>query len=158
MKSIRSLIVVALVSLSLGACSQNIGMKQGAGGLLGAAGGAWLGSTIGKSGSTGNVIAIAAGTLGGALIGSEIGASLDRIDQMHAERTLSTALNTDGGAPVEWRNPDSGHAGRVQVTGVRQGETGLCKRYEQTIFVDGKSETAVGVACQNRDGTWSIQS
>lgn len=158
MKSMRSLIAVALVSLSLGACSQDIGMKQGAGGLLGAAGGAWLGSTIGKGGSTGNIIAIAVGTLGGALIGSEIGASLDRIDQMYAERTLNTALNTDGGQPVAWQNPDTGHGGQVQVTGVRQGETGVCKRYEQTIFVDGKSETAVGVACQNTDGTWSIQS
>jgi len=28
---------------------------------------------------------------------------------------------------------------------------------KQTIVVDGQSQSATGVACQNSDGTWSLQ-
>lgn len=156
MKFLIGLVLAA--TLGLAGCANGIGPKQAGGGLIGAVGGGVLGAQIGKSGSTGQLIAVGAGTLLGAFIGSEIGASLDRIDQMHAERSLNTALNTDGGAPVVWSNPDTGHHGSYEVTGVRQGQTGPCKRYTQTIFVDGKSETAVGQACRNADGSWSVQS
>src|SRR3546814_3244917 len=68
--------VVAALALSLAACSNTTGMgtKEGVGTVIGAAGGAWAGSSIGKG--TGRIVATAAGTLLCGLLGNQIGRSL----------------------------------------------------------------------------------
>lgn len=150
--------------LSLTACSgtgqQNpwgMGDKQ----TVGTAGGAILGGILGSKvgGGSGKLWATGAGALLGAFAGSEIGKSLDRADmayhQQAVERAYAAPLNKD----ITWNNPETGHRG--VVTPVREGrETAsghLCRQYKQTIYVDGKSQTAYGTACQEADGTWTLK-
>ena len=59
------------------------------------------------------------------------------------------------GAPVSWRNPDSGRYGTV-VPGPAYMENGRnCRSYTHTIYIDGRPQTARGTACRNPDGTWT---
>ncbi len=59
------------------------------------------------------------------------------------------------GAPVAWRNPDSGRYGTV-VPGPSYSEAGRnCRSFTHTIYIDGRPQTARGTACRNPDGTWT---
>jgi surface antigen len=147
--------VVAAVAL-LAACESNRGQKETAGTLLGAIGGAVAGAQFGSG--KGQLAAVAAGTLLGAFIGSEVGKSLDRADLAYMERTNQRALETTrSGTTSTWRNPDSGNQGTITPQPAVQTSSGdYCREYTQTITVAGKTETAVGTACRNPDGTWRI--
>ena len=58
------------------------------------------------------------------------------------------------GAPVAWRNPDSGRYGSV-VPGQAYASNGMnCRQFTHTIYIDGRPQTARGTACRNPDGTW----
>ena len=71
----KSFVVVALTStLLLTACATG-GPNETGGTLLGAAGGALIGSQVG--GGSGRIVGAAVGTLGGALIGKTIGRNMD---------------------------------------------------------------------------------
>jgi surface antigen len=145
--------VLALV----GGCAQNDrGQKQTIGTVLGAATGALVGAQFGKG--KGQLVGVAAGTLLGAFIGSEIGKSLDKADQEYMARTNQQALETNrSGTTSTWRNPDSGHSGTITPEPGYVNNDGLnCREYTQTITVEGRTETAVGTACRNPDGTWRI--
>jgi surface antigen len=149
--------VVAAAALSLGACEnfQNMGSKEAVGSVGGAVVGGVLGSKVG--GGSGQLWATAAGTLLGAWAGNEIGRSLDRADMMYAKQAEQRAYEAPLGQQVTWNNPESGNYGTI--TPIRDGSTAsgdYCREYEQTIYVDGRSETAVGVACQRGDGTWEV--
>lgn len=154
-----SLLLMVLASLSLSACQtlQNGGQKETIGGASGAVLGGILGSRVG--GGNGQLWATGAGVLLGALVGSEIGKSLDRADMVYLEQTNQRAHSAPLGEPISWNNPESGNYGSVTPT--RDGYTAggrYCREYEQTIFVGGQQETAVGTACQNTDGTWEVLS
>ena len=90
-------------------------------------------------------------------MGSEIGKSLDNADRAYHQQAVERAYGARLNEEISWNNPDSGHRG--SVTPIKEGRetaTGhLCRQYKQTIVVDGKSQTAYGTACQERDGTWS---
>ncbi|MDA1097443.1 MAG: RT0821/Lpp0805 family surface protein [Proteobacteria bacterium] len=146
---------IGLIALSAAAC-QDAGEKQGVGTLLGAAGGALLGSQVG--GGSGTLVAVAAGTLLGGFLGSEVGKSLDRADRLAMEKTTQRTLETTpSGDPVSWRNPDSGHSGTVTPQPSYQNASGqYCREYQQTITVNGKTETAYGTACRQPDSSWKI--
>lgn len=151
-------------TLSLSACAapgeQNqytgMGNKQTFGALSGAVIGGVLGSKVGSG--SGKGWATGAGAVLGALVGSSVGKSLDQNDLMYhrgaVERSYTAPLNQ----PITWENPETGHRG--EVTPIRQGRYassgGVCREYKQSIFVDGRAETAVGRACQNADGTWNV--
>jgi surface antigen len=96
------------------------------------------------------------GALVGALIGNRIGAALDDEDKRRAYAAQVDALESGrSGAPVSWRNPDSGRYGTV-VPGPAFKEAGRdCRSYTHTIYVEGKPQTARGTACRNVDGTWT---
>lgn len=149
-------------TLALGACAQDgtqhswgMGSKQ----TIGTAGGAVLGGLAGSKigGGSGQLWATGAGALLGAFVGSSIGKSLDTADrQMHAN-AVNQAYSAPLNQTINWSNPESGHSG--SVTPVREGrhQSGnLCRQYRQTIVVDGQAETALGTACQNSDGTWTL--
>lgn len=158
------LLALALVStLALSACasdgSQNpwgMGTKQTIGTAGGAIIGGILGSKVGKG--SGQLWATGAGALLGAMAGSSIGQSLDQADKMYHQQAVESAYDAPLNKQVNWNNPDSGHSG--SVTPIREGKqasTGnLCREYKQTIVVDGKQETAIGQACKNSDGTWTV--
>lgn len=149
---------VAVVALSVSACSgmQNAGTKEKIGSVAGAVGGGVIGSQIG--GGSGRLIATGVGTLLGAWIGNSIGSSLDKADYAYAQRAEQRAYSAPIGETISWNNPQSGNYGTV--TPIRDGQTNsgsYCREYEQTIYVDGRSQTGVGVACQQADGTWRVQ-
>jgi surface antigen len=127
--------------------------KQTAGGVLGAVGGAVAGAQFGQG--SGQLAATAAGTLLGAFIGSQIGQSLDRADVGYAGDTTNYALRTNNTST--WQNPQSGNAGTVTPTRTFQTDSGsLCREFQQTITVGGRTERAYGTACRQRDGSWRI--
>ena len=113
MSTLSRVIVSALVGLALVGCaSSDYGTKQAVGALAGAGAGGLLGAQVGE-GST-RLAATAAGTLLGAFLGNEVGKSLDRADAVHASRAQYQALEyTPSGYSTSWRNPDTGHYGRV---------------------------------------------
>lgn len=156
----KSVLLLATVAL-LTACTNDgtgtrTGDKQALGTLLGAAGGAVLGSNVGHG--KGNIASIAVGTLLGAYMGSEIGSSLDKADLMYANGAAQNAFETlPSGQSSTWRNPDSGNYGTVTPTATHQTSQGqYCREYQQTVTVQGQTQQAFGTACRQPDGSWKI--
>lgn len=76
MKPLKMLAVALVMTLGLSACVTNqTGPKEQLGGILGAAAGGYLGSTMGKG--DGRLAATAAGAVIGGIIGSDLGRSSD---------------------------------------------------------------------------------
>jgi surface antigen len=153
---IGKLLAVVTLPVVLVACQQDAGTKQTLGTIIGAAGGAVLGSKVGSG--RGQIAGTAVGTLLGAFIGSEIGKSLDRADRQAMERTTQQSLESNpSGTSSTWRNPDSGHHGTVTPEPAYRATDGrYCREYQQTVVIDGKTESAYGTACRQPDGTWQI--
>jgi surface antigen len=151
-----------MIAVLLMSCSQNgepdsVFNKQNLGALLGGATGAFVGSRIG--GGTGKVIATAVGGVAGALLGGQIGKTLDDADKQLITSTTHQALET--APPYEsahWRNPETGHHGDINAGPIYEQNGQNCRPFTQTIFVDGKTQTARGQACKQNDGTWNIVS
>ncbi len=160
----NTFVALALVSaLAVSGCAasgeQNtwgMGNKQTMGTLGGAAIGGILGSNIG--GGKGKTAATIGGALLGAYAGSSIGKSLDQSDMMYHQQAVSRAYNAPLNQTINWNNPETGRSGSVTpIREGRQASTGsLCREYKQTIYIDGRAETAVGTACKNSDGTWTV--
>ena len=160
----KILALVLISTLALSACAQDgsqnpwgMGTKQTVGTGAGALVGGILGSKMG--GGSGKLWATGAGALLGAFAGSSIGKSLDQADMAYHQQAVEQAETGPLNKTVDWNNAESGHSG--SVTPIReghvQGSGQLCREYKQSINVDGKSQTAVGTACQNSDGTWTLQ-
>ena len=157
----RSVNIVALVLLAAGLAgcagdpNTGTGPRENTGTLVGALGRRRRRLAIG--GSTGSRIAAGvAGAAIGGLIGNRIGSALDDEDRQRAYEAQVAALETGSpGAPVAWRNPDSGRYGSI-VPGPQYDRRGIkCRDYTHTIYIDGKPQTARGAACRNPDGTWT---
>lgn len=154
MSRIKAAAVLSL-ALSAAACSADSGPKEVGGTVAGAAAGGLIGNAIG--GSAGNRLA---GTLLGAavggFIGNRIGNALDDDDKRRAYAAQMQALESGpSGAPVAWRNPDSGRYGSVVPGPAYQVNGAPCRQYTHTIYIDGKPQVERGTACRNPDGTWS---
>jgi surface antigen len=153
--SARHFIAFALLGLSVAACTADSGPKEVGGTAVGAVAGGLIGNAIG--GSVGNR---AAGTVIGAavggLFGNRIGAAMDDEDRRRAYAAEMQALETGpSGAPVAWRNPDSGRYGNVVPGPAYQANGATCRQYTHTVYVDGTPQSARGTACRNPDGTWT---
>ncbi len=152
-------VAIAAAGLSLAACAGNpdtgTGPKENTGTLVGALGGAAIGSQFG-GGTSGHIAGALIGAGVGALIGNRIGAALDDEDKKRAYVAEMEALERgQSGAPVTWRNPDSGRYGTV-VPGPAYANNGRnCRAYTETIYIDGRPQTARGTACRNPDGSWT---
>ncbi|MDP7342314.1 MAG: RT0821/Lpp0805 family surface protein [Alphaproteobacteria bacterium] len=157
MKIVRNaaLGIALLGMVGLGAC-QNMGEKETLGGLGGAAVGGLAGAQIG--GGSGQLAATAVGALLGFFIGQEVGKSLDKADQLYAERTAGQALESNpSGQSSAWSNPDSGNSGTITPQRTYQKAEGTyCREFQQTISVGGRTEEAYGTACRQEGGTWRI--
>jgi surface antigen len=157
--AMKKLVLVTLLAAmaSTTACQtlDNVGTKQGVGGLAGAVGGGLLGSQVG--GGSGKYWATGAGVLLGALIGSEIGASLDKADMAYAQQAQNRSYSAPVGETIAWNNPQSGNSGTYTATREGRASSGrYCREYQQTINVGGKQQSAYGQACQQPDGSWEI--
>jgi surface antigen len=147
--------VIALTATMLTACQQNNGPKESVGTAIGAIAGGALSASIGKG--SGKTAAIIAGTMLGSFLGRSVGESLDRADLMYHRQAQNSAYSAPIKTEIQWSNPQSGHTGSVTPT--REGSTssGLyCREFQQRVTISGKSETAFGTACQQPDGTWSL--
>jgi surface antigen len=131
------------------------GPKENTGTLLGALGGAVIGSQFG-GGTSGHVAGALIGAAAGGLIGNRIGASLDEEDRQRAYAAEVQALEGGAtGAPVGWRSERSGRYGSV-VPGPYYVDNGRrCRAFTETIYIDGRPQTARGTACRNPDGSWT---
>ncbi len=153
--SASRLVAFLLLGLSVAACTADSGPKEVGGTAVGAVTGGLIGNAIG--GSVGNR---AAGTVIGAaiggLFGNRIGAAMDDEDRRRAYAAEMQALETGpSGAPVAWRNPDSGRYGNVVPGPAYQANGATCRQYTHTVYVDGTPQSARGTACRNPDGTWT---
>ena len=151
---------VALITATLSACAGNpetgTGPKENTGTLLGAITGAVIGSQFGGTAGDRAAAAVAGAAIGG-LVGNRIGASLDEDDRQRAYAAEMDALERGrAGAPVTWRSP-SGRHGTIVPGPYYQQANVRCRQYTHTIYIDGRPQTARGVACQNPDGTWETQ-
>ena len=156
MKVSRLAIVVTLMGLVAACADTQNNPKQAVGTLVGAGLGALLGSNVG--GGKGKLAAVAIGALGGAYLGSEIGKSLDYVDRLKAGEAEQTALeNNRAGVATSWRNPDTGNSGRVTPKPATQLASGeFCREYEHEIVVEGRTEVAKGTACRQPNGKWRV--
>lgn len=156
--------IAGVLAASLAGCAQNgyggyggyggAGPKQTIGTLGGAVAGGLAGSQFG--GGSGQLWATGAGVLLGALAGSSIGKSLDRADQQYLSQASYRSFET--GAPVQWKNPDSGNYGYVEPGRSYQARNGgYCREYNQTVYIGGQAQKAYGTACRQSDGSWQIQ-
>jgi surface antigen len=160
----RRLIASLVLTAFLAACANQGGgygstnspiNKENMGGIGGAVLGGLAGSTMG--GGSGRLWTTGAGVLLGALVGSNIGRSLDRADQMYAQRAFNQAAAAPVGQEISWNNPESGNSGSYVPTRTGRTNSGqTCREFKQTIIIGGQAETGVGTACQNADGTWAI--
>jgi surface antigen len=149
------ILTLLLFAISLAACAANSGPKETGGTVAGAAAGGLIGNAIG--GSSGNRLAgTVIGAAVGGLIGNRIGAALDDEDKRRAYAAQMQALETGpSGAPVAWRNPDSGRYGNVVPGPAYQVNGAACRQFTDTIYIDGMPQTERGTACRNSDGTWT---
>ena len=148
---------IALVGLLLSACAGNpqtgSGPHENTGTLVGAVSGAVVGSQFGRG--SGRVASTVAGAAIGGLIGNRIGAALDDEDRTRAYEAQIQALESGAsGAPVGWRNDDTGRRGTVVPGPAYQRNAMTCRQYTHTVYIDGKPQLTRGTACRNPDGTW----
>src|SRR5678815_4191663 len=129
------ILAVVLLGAMTAACAADSGPKEVGGTLVGAGAGALLGNAIG--GAAGNR---AAGTIAGAaiggMLGNRIGAAMDDEDKRRAYAAQIQALESGpSGAPVAWRNPDSGRYGSI-VPGPAYDQNGVnCRQFTHTIYI-----------------------
>src|SRR5215469_7882594 len=143
------------LSVILAACSADSGPKEAGGTLGGAVVGGLIGNAVG--GSAGNRLAgtVIGAAVGGA-VGNRIGAALDDEDRRRAYAAQMQALEAGpSGAPVPWRNPDTGRYGNVVPGPAYQASGATCRSFTQTVYIDGTPQIARGAACRNPDGTWT---
>lgn len=153
--SAKSLVAIALAGTCVAACSADSGPKEVGGTAAGAVAGGLIGNAVG--GSAGNRLAgTVIGAAIGGFLGNRIGAALDDEDKRRAYAAQMQALETGpSGAPVAWRNPDSGRYGNVVPGPAYQANGATCRQYTHTIYIDGSPQSERGAACRNPDGTWT---
>jgi surface antigen len=148
-------LVIALAATVVAGCSADSGPKEAGGTVAGAAAGGLIGNAIG--GATGNRFAgTMIGAAFGGLLGNRIGAALDDEDRRRAYAAQVQALEAGpSGAPVAWRNPDSGRYGNVVPGPAYQANGATCRPFTDTIYIDGTPQIERGTACRNPDRTWT---
>jgi surface antigen len=162
----KLLVVIISVSMLINACTEPNGEpgkgienggalnKSNVGVAAGVVAGGLVGSAFG--GGSGQTLAIIGGGLLGGFLGHEIGASLDRVDQLNYHQASQKALTT--GKKVKWKNPDNNHHGTITPKEGHYDKDGnYCREYSQSITIDGKTHKAYGTACREDDGVWKIK-
>ena len=153
--------IFSLCAVIISACACNnpdgsINKKQ-TGTLIGAGMGALVGSAFG-GGSNGHLAGAAIGSAFGAVAGNMIGKSLDDKDRYLQEQAYNNALeHNKSGISSKWINPDSGTHGAIMPHKTYRKTNGqYCREFTQKITIGSKTEEAVGHACRNEDGSWTI--
>ena len=128
---------------------------------LGAVLGRVAGSQIG-SGEASNVF----GTLGavaGSYFGAEVARALTDDDKSKIDEATVASLNAaEETVETDWSNDESGNSGSVSVQAVEvaesDGDQKLCREFKQSVtLADGTKDEAIGRACQQADGSWTLE-
>ncbi len=89
----------------------------------------------------------------GAIIGGGLGGSMDRNDQFRVNQALETSPT---GAPIVWRNAETGGAYTVTPTKTYQvANNSYCREFTTWGFIGGYEEKIYGTACRQPDGSWA---
>lgn len=82
--------------------------------------------------------------------------SLDPRDRPAAGAAHLRALQFgEPGAPVAWRNSETGHHGTIVPGPAYQSNGQTCREFSHTVYVDNRPQTGRGSSCRNPDGTWT---
>ena len=138
----------------------DIAVGTGLGGLVGGI----IGSQFGKgSGKT-------AATIGGVILGGIAGNAIakdackdKRQDAYYYNNAYYDSFNDpEEDERYEWNNPYTNNHGYVSAGEYYedgyQDYDGPCREFTQTVYIDGRPEQAMGVACRQPNGTWRIVS
>lgn len=121
--------------------------------ILGAAGGALIGSQIG--GGSGKVVAVAVGTALGGALAWWLTEGMDK----HDKEVVNYAMeNNRDGETLPWRNNRSGREYRVTPDRTYQDDGRYCREFTTDIYVEGEWQKGYGTACRQPDGRWEIVS
>lgn len=127
--------------------------KADVGLLVGAVGGGFIGSAIGRG--AGEAIAIVGGAVIGGGIGYGAGKYLDESDRNSYRIAQQAAF--ENGHREAWSNSQNGHYGHiVPHKGYTNNEGQYCRKYTETVYVGAEKHKAYGTACKQQDGTWKI--
>ena len=139
----------------MAACSANSGPKEVGGTAAGAVAGGVIGNAIG--GSAGNRLAgTVIGAAVGGFVGNRIGASLDDEDRRRAYAAQMQALETGpSGAPVAWRNPDSGRYGNIVPGPAYAANGATCRQYTRLFTSTAIRRLSAARLAAIPDGTWT---
>ena len=142
-------------ALALGGCAADSGPKENSGTVLGAVSGALIGSAIGGGAGGRGRAAVSVAAIGG-VIGHRTRGSVEGRDRQYAYEAEMTALDRGApGAPVDWRNPETGRYGNI-VPGPAYTKRGTrCRAFSHTVYINGQPTVERGTACRNPDGTWA---
>jgi surface antigen len=141
------IVAAALGSLALAACAGDAGLSSGP-----ASGG-------GSSAFTGSVPPTSGNPLpatGPAGTTAPLTAALDPRDRSAAGAAHLRALQFgEPGAPVSWRNPETGHRGTIVPGPAYQSNGQTCREFSHTVYAGERPQTGRGASCRNPDGTWT---
>ena len=132
------------------------GAKDPAGVIIGALIGGLIGNAAGKGG--GRTGATMAGVILGGAVGAALTKNLDCDDRSYAYKAYYDGFNSDRvGSRHQWRNPDNGHRGEVQIRNYYNDPRGFrCSDFTQVTTIQGRSQTVRGRACRQPDGSWAV--
>ncbi|MBV8825368.1 MAG: hypothetical protein JO084_00280 [Bradyrhizobiaceae bacterium] len=131
------IVAAALGCLALAACAGDTGLSSGP---TGSSPNAFTGS-------------VESNPLAG---GSPAPNGLDPRDRPAAGAAHLRALQFgEPGAPVAWRNPDTGHHGTIVPGPAYQSNGQTCREFSHTVYADNRPQTGRGSSCRNPDGTWT---
>ncbi len=164
----RATLTATLVAflLALSGCVTNP-TKEDVGKVLGALGGAGVGSLFGKG--DGKTAMMVVGGIVGYMVGGKAGARMDKEDQERAALLAHQSFQDPkpGTRSDAWTNPrGTRYETQVRTNPVYTDLGRKCRPYTQvtTVWIDGKPETASepGTACfeatpEFPQGTWRIQ-
>ncbi|MDN2568004.1 RT0821/Lpp0805 family surface protein [Aquibium sp. A9E412] len=98
-----------------------------------------------------------AGIVGGGLVGGALGGGLSAAARQTALAAEYRALEaTPAGEPVTWTDPNTGRSGRVTAAQPYQVGSQNCRQYSHEIASAGETQRALGTACRNDDGSWTL--
>ncbi len=117
---------------------------------LGAIGGTVIGAAIGSGNSP---LTTALYSVVGLVVGHEIGATFDKVDQIHATMLIKQSLNHNvNGQESSWSNPDN----QVKVTSTPIVTNGDCREFVTKIEVGKSHRNMRGSACK-QNGDWILK-
>ena len=139
MRHIKTISFLVITSCILTACAETTSQSSGSG----------------LFGSSAQNSDIRHPKLKGSIIGQRLGPNLDDVSKRAGLQAEYQALERGKpGESIPWTG-SNGVSGFVTPQQTYQVGSQTCRRYEQTISLNGQLQKASGTACREADGAWS---